>query len=124
MGTLHDMQLEATRWCLETFGRPSLASNRERALRMLEECIEAGQSVGLTMADIAILTRQVYDKPTGIVQKEIGDAIFTTLLLAASTDVDAETATRWVIQDAWNRQAYIRTRHKLKYRDESTDVKE
>ena len=118
------LQSNAASWCIDTFNEQHLMDPRERGLRALEECMEAVQAVGLQPGDINAIRDQVFGKPVAeAVSKEIGDAIFTMLLFAECNKVDACAATEAVINSAWDRQAHIRQRYLLKFRNEAIDVK-
>lgn len=110
-------------WCRSTFGEENIHHHRERALRALEECLEAVQAVGLETEDVTAIVNQVYSKPVEPkVEKEIGGALFTMLIFAECCGVDAEQALIDALADAWTRQEKIRQRHLLKHREVSLDA--
>lgn len=89
---------EIVEWAQKTFG-PVACSQRERALRFIEEAIEVGHAAGLDSHTITLLLNRVYAKApnTGDVGREIGQARMTLAALAWVLEVndDIELAREW-----------------------------
>ena len=79
------------RWARETFG-PIAADPGERALRFVEEAIEAGQAAGISRETVAAIADRVYARPPGALARELGQAqgCLELLALVAGVDLDAE----------------------------------
>lgn len=71
-------------WIRDTFGMlPGLnvESQRERAMRFLEEAIELCQAAGLTQGDIYSMARYTYGRPPGLLTQEAGGVAVTLYAL-------------------------------------------
>ena len=105
---------EALEWAERTFG--SIARDpQERALRFIEEAIELVDAVGLPAVSILSIVGRVYDRPQGVLPKEVGQAMLTLKCLAEVFSIDADAEERYeltriqsVPQEEWDR------RHKAK----------
>lgn len=74
-------QARAAEWVQTRLGERALQP-RERALRVLEEAIELGQTEGLGFADVVRLAAYVLKRPVGDPFKELGGLRFTLLAYA------------------------------------------
>lgn len=84
-------QHQVMRWCRETFG-DELSTVRARAMRFLEEAIEACQAAGVESAAAEQLLAHVYARPAGDVAREIGACGVSLLAFAEASGVDADVA--------------------------------
>lgn len=75
-------------WIVKTFGK-KVAKPQERALRLVEEAVEAAQAVDVDVEIILATIRFVYEKPKGNIAQEIGGIGVTLLALAASLNISA-----------------------------------
>lgn len=75
-----------------TFGSESMYSDRERALRFLEEALELSQAAGLDIADADRLKHHVFSRPKGELKQELGGAGVTLYALATAHWIDLDTA--------------------------------
>lgn len=104
----------ALKWAVKTFG--SIALNpQERALRFIEEAIELVDAVGLPQVSVESVMRRVYNRPQGVLNKEVGQSMLTLQLLAEVFSIDAHDEcvdeflrVQSVPQEEWDR------RHKAK----------
>lgn len=77
-------------WCRRAFGAEQQASVEHRAIRFLEEAIEAYQAAGAN-ADMAHkLIDYVFSRPAGTLARELGGVGVTVLALAESANIEAE----------------------------------
>lgn len=83
-----------TRWLVNVFGRGALINVEERALRFGEESLELIQSLGVTQHQAEALVKQVYAKPPGDQEQELGGTTVTLAALCAITGLDADRAYR------------------------------
>lgn len=74
----------------ERFGPDHANSVPQRALRFIEEAIEACQAAGVDRDQLLKLVGFVYDRPVGELNKEIGAAGLTLLGLAAAAGLSAD----------------------------------
>jgi PAS domain-containing protein len=65
-------------------------SQRERALRMVEEALELGQAAGVTWDDVARLAARVYGRPAGEAWQEVGGVIVCVRALCQAMGLSAE----------------------------------
>lgn len=77
-------------WCAEAFGSDHAASVPERALRLIEEALEAAQAAGINSAMAHRLVDHVYSRPTGELEQELGGVGLTLLALASAAGLDAD----------------------------------
>jgi hypothetical protein len=77
-------------WAELAFGRDQATSLPQRALRLLEEAIEAFQATGGDPAIAHKLVDFVFGRPAGTVNQELGGVAVTTLLLAAAAGLSAD----------------------------------
>jgi hypothetical protein len=65
---------------------------KTRAARFLEEAAEAAQAAGLEQEDAYRVIEQVYDRPRGIIDHELGSSLTTLCALATAADIDLQIA--------------------------------
>jgi hypothetical protein len=75
------LQHEMLNWALDMFG-PAQADPRQRALRLLEEALEAAQAAGVAINDVLRLAHHVNDRTVGEPRQELGGCFVTLLSLA------------------------------------------
>lgn len=82
------------RWTELVFGdRIKEASTpRVRVLRLLEEVLELTQAEAIPEADVLTVIRQVYDKPPGEPERELGGVMITAAGYADAAGYDLEEA--------------------------------
>lgn len=83
----NDRQAAVISWVHAAFGADSVA---QRALRFLEESIEAYQAAGCDAAVAHCLIDYVFDKPAGVLNQELGGVGVTLLALAATAGLSAD----------------------------------
>jgi NTP pyrophosphatase (non-canonical NTP hydrolase) len=77
-------------WCALSFGVGAASSVPQRAIRLLEEVIEAYQAAGGDPAMAHKLIDFVFARPVGELNKEIGAVGLVLLSLANAADVSAD----------------------------------
>lgn len=80
------------RWIRRVIGDAALENPRERALRVVEEAVELGQSLDLDAAIVHRLVDYVYSRPVGEPSQEIAGTLVTVYGAAAALGVDADDA--------------------------------
>jgi len=80
------------RWLAEVFGPSATQDVEERALRFGEESLELIQSLGITREQAEALVKQVFDKPIGEPEQELGGTMVTLATLCAVTGMNAGSA--------------------------------
>lgn len=86
-------QREILQWAEATFG-PIALDPQERALRFVEEAIEAAHAAGAHGVQIIALVTRVYNRPPGPLPVELAQAGLTLAAFAANACVDIDKATR------------------------------
>lgn len=82
-------------WCAAAFGPPHAASVETRALRLVEEAIEAAQAANCDPYTLHLLVNRVYARPVGELSQELGGVGVTLLALAHAHGVDADYCERF-----------------------------
>lgn len=77
-------------WARAAFGEDEAASPRQRAIRLLEEAIEAYQAVDGDRLQALDLVNFVFTRPKGEIAQELGGVAVCVLLLAEATSCDAD----------------------------------
>lgn len=86
------IQEQIDNWVVQTLGA-EYHQPQERAIRHLEECTEANQSLGVSRELAHFIVDSVYDRPAeDMVWKEIGGSFITLLGLAHACNVNAASA--------------------------------
>lgn len=81
-------------WAKLAFGEVEATNPTQRALRLLEEAIEAFQAAAGDAAQARQLVDFVFSRPPGTIAQELGGVAVTTLLLAAAAGVSADAEER------------------------------
>jgi len=84
-------QSEVLSWAVSTFG-PIALDRRERAARLLEECIELAQAEGLSSELVSRIAERVYSRPAGDVKRELAQVAMTLDASAENLGLDAQAA--------------------------------
>ena len=79
-------------WVRSMFGDDVAMSMPERGMRLAEEALEAAQAAGVDEATALRLVMRVYNRPSGTLQKEVGQVGVTLLALAEAAGLDADEA--------------------------------
>lgn len=87
----NELQAIASEWVARTFGETSAY---ERALRLLEECVELAQAEGVSLDDALNVARHVYSKPLGMPYQEVGGIGLTLLAYCATVGLSADECER------------------------------
>lgn len=83
-------QAQVTAWCLEAFGETHTTSVHQRAIRLLEEAIEAYQAAGGEYGMAYQLVDYVFARPKGELGQELGGVGVTVLALASAAGLSAD----------------------------------
>jgi hypothetical protein len=103
-----------TDWIQRMWPEDPVIRPEMRIIRFLEEALELGQAMGVSIDKIDELIGQVYSKEPGEVPQEIAGSYNTLLAVAASVGVDAGSAGRTELDDAWDRREEVRAKSKTK----------
>lgn len=87
-------QLAVALWAVECFGEAQAQSVPQRALRLLEEAIEAAQAAAVEERLVHDLVMFVYGRPVGELAQEVAGVSVTLLALAAALGVSADLVER------------------------------
>lgn len=87
-----ERQRKVAEWCAAAFGVDQASSLRHRALRLLEEALEAYQATGADPAMAHNLVDFVFSRPAGDLAQEIGGVGTTLLALASTAGLSADAA--------------------------------
>lgn len=79
-------------FCVRAFGADHASSVEQRAVRMLEESIEAYQAASGTAEMAHRLIDYIFAKPTGSLVQELGGVGVTVLALAHAAGLNADAA--------------------------------
>lgn len=85
-------QANVSAWCISAFGDDHAKSVEQRAIRLIEEAIEAGQACGCDPTMIHRLVDHIFAKPAGDLHQELGGVGVTLLALAEAARLDADQA--------------------------------
>jgi hypothetical protein len=88
--SLQHLQKLTWDWGIRCFGEGHMHNRRVRALRMVEEAVEAAQACELDPAVLHLLIDKVYGRPRGDLAQELGGVLLTTSVLATSINVSLE----------------------------------
>lgn len=111
-------QFEYLAWALSVFPAAQVLDKRERAMRFLEEAMELAQTQGITLADMDRLAGRVMSRPVGVVEQEIGGAMFTLYSLADNLTIDAnDCAEKDLLRVRAMDPEFFRTKNAEKIRD-------
>jgi NTP pyrophosphatase (non-canonical NTP hydrolase) len=77
-------------WAKAAFGEEQATSLQQRGLRLLEEAVEAFQSVGGDISQAHKLVGYVFARPPGVLHQELGGVGVTVLALAAAAGLSAD----------------------------------
>lgn len=83
-------QLDAYRWGIRAFGVVHMTSRPQRAVRFLEEAVEAYQAAGADKEMAHRLVDYVFSRPVGDLAQELGGCGLTLLLFAQAADMSAD----------------------------------
>jgi len=86
--TIEGIRSRIAAWVTRSFGEPNLMSKRERALRVVEEAVELGQALNLTLAEVCKVVDRVYERPAGSVENEVAGTMLTLLSLTVPLGID------------------------------------
>lgn len=70
-------------WATRSFGKAQMRNPGTRSLRVVEEAIELAQSCNVPQETIELCVREVYSKPKGIVNQEVGGVLMTIYMFIA-----------------------------------------
>jgi len=73
-------------------------NRRERALRLIEEAIELGQTEGVTVEDVIRVSDRVFSRPVGNPEQAVGGVGVCLLAYCYAAAIDFETFTRREIE--------------------------
>lgn len=84
-------QHEVHQWCSDAFGADHASSVPQRAVRLLEETLEAYQAAGADPEMAHKLVDFVFSRPVGKLWQELGGVGLTVLALAEAAGLSADT---------------------------------
>lgn len=87
-------QAQASQWALAAFGKNEARLPEQRALRLVEESIEAAQACGCDPAQLHKLIDFVFARPVGDLAQELGAVGLTLLLCADAATLSADDCER------------------------------
>ncbi len=88
--TRKERQAVVQKWCIRAFGEVQSTDLEQRALRFLEESIEAFQAAGGNAAMAHKLVDYIFARPVGEIAQELGGLGVTLLAFANAANVDAD----------------------------------
>lgn len=92
--TRDERQATIFAWTQQAFGQEQAISHAQRALRLLEEAIEAYQAVGGDQEMAYALVEYVFNRPPGELRQELGGVSVCVLALAAAAGLSADEVER------------------------------
>lgn len=95
---MQTISLIALDWAIRCFGREHVSNESVRALRVAEEAIELGQSLGVPKETMLKCVEVVYSRAHGQWHQELGGVLLTAVVLAASKGVDPEETLRYELR--------------------------
>ena len=70
-------------WATRSFGEQQMHNPGTRSLRVVEEAIELCQSCDVPQETVELCVREVYARPKGVVNQEVGGVLMTIYLFIA-----------------------------------------
>jgi NTP pyrophosphatase (non-canonical NTP hydrolase) len=107
-------QERVIKWVIDCFGAEYAVNIKERALRLLEEVVELGQSLGVTKEDVIKMAVHTYGRPVGDTEQEFGGVMVTLAALAASASVDLKSIGEKQLSENIINKEKIKEKHLLK----------
>ena len=77
-------------WCIAAFGDDHAKSIEQRAVRLVEEAVEAAQAAGAQASMLHHLVDYVFSRPVGDLRQELGGVGVTLIALAAAAQLSAD----------------------------------
>src|ERR1035437_3281364 len=71
-------------WGTRSFGGSQMLNPGTRSLRVVEEAVELAQACNVPQETIELCVREVYSRPKGDVNQEVGGVLMTIYLFIAS----------------------------------------
>ena len=68
-------------WGVRAFGEDNMDDPRMRALRFVEEAVEAAQAAGVPESKLHTVISEVYKRPPGNIRQELGGCMLTLRML-------------------------------------------
>jgi hypothetical protein len=84
MNEMMRMQLLCYDWGIRCFGKDHMQNRAVRALRLVEEAVEAAQVCNTPKEQLHQLIDVVYSRPHGTLRQELGGVLVTTGVLAVA----------------------------------------
>ena len=83
-------------WGIRSFGEVQMHSPGTRSLRVVEEAIELAQACNVPEETVKLCVREVYGRPMGAVNQEVGGVLMTIyLFIAGCGRVYGDTDPKW-----------------------------
>lgn len=73
----------ALEWATRSFGESQMLNPGTRSLRVVEEAIELAQACNVPEVTIELCVSQVYGRPKGVINQEVGGVLMTIYLFIA-----------------------------------------
>jgi hypothetical protein len=105
---------EVHRWVVDAFGVRVAEDRRERRQRFLEEALETYQAAGGKLTEADRLVTYVFNRPSGVLQQEVGGVLSTLAALCATYEVDMAQAATSELARMWSDIDKIRAKQKGK----------
>jgi hypothetical protein len=105
---------EVGNWSFDTFGEEVHYHAPERGARLLEEATETAQVAGVPEEMAHIIISDVYKKPIGNMNHELGGVIVCWGILISSLRLNGSDVMRAALKDCWDRQPLIREKQRMK----------
>ena len=110
----HDKEYWASFWAYNNFG-PNAVDKIERSRRVIEECLELVQAVGLAKEEAVKILDHVYSQEPGRKDHELGDTLFVLYALAYSLQLSTAECSRHAFHRANAKTPdYWKARHENK----------
>ncbi len=115
-GDLDRLQRAVWIWLIDCMGTGIALSLPERGMRLTEESLEYAQAVGVSKAEALAIVEQVYAKPGGEPEKEIGDVLICLCAAAERHGESLLDAGQTTLAANRLNIDYIRAKHQDKVR--------
>jgi hypothetical protein len=89
-----ERQRQVQQWAIKAFGRAEATSMEQRAIRLLEETLEACQACNVSPVMAKTLVDYVFNRPVGELRQELGGIGVTLLALSHAAGFSADVAER------------------------------
>jgi hypothetical protein len=111
---IQEYQENVEDWTKKCFGENIATNIRERNYRFLEEALELVQSGGISKEESLALVDYVFERPSGVIEQEVGGVIVTLAALCSARGISLENSAANELNRINGNMEKIRDKHNAK----------